>query len=68
MRAAVPNLDTQLATGDTSAATSWLRENLQQHGGLRKPADTIVHATGKAPSGAPLLDYLEAKFGDIYKL
>jgi carboxypeptidase Taq len=68
MRAAVPNLDDGLARGDTSAATGWLRENLQQHGGLRKPADTIVHATGKAPSGEPLLDYLEAKFGDIYKL
>ncbi len=68
MRGAVPDLDGQLAQGDTSAATGWLRENLQRHGGLRKPADTIVHATGKAPSGAPLLDYLEAKFGDIYKL
>ena len=54
--------------GDTSAATGWLRENLQQHGGLRRPAETIEHAIGKAPSGEPLLDYLEAKFGDIYKL
>ncbi len=68
MRAAVPDLDSQLAQGDTSGGTDWLRENLQQHGGLHKPADTIVHATGKTPSGAPLLDYLEAKFGDIYKL
>ncbi|MGR3636649.1 MAG: carboxypeptidase M32 [Shimia sp.] len=68
LRKAVPDLDVQLAQGDTSAATGWLRENLQQFGGLRKPADTIVHATGAAPSGEPLLDYLEAKFGDIYKL
>lgn len=68
LRAAVPDLDAQLAQGDTSAATRWLRENLQQHGGLRTPVETIAHATGKAPSGAPLLDYLEAKFGEIYKL
>ncbi|SMP31757.1 carboxypeptidase M32 [Shimia sagamensis] len=68
MRSAVPNLDGQLAQGDTSGGTGWLRESLQKHGGLRKPADTIVHATGKAPSGEPLLDYLEAKFRDIYKL
>ncbi|CUH53761.1 carboxypeptidase M32 [Shimia marina] len=68
LRAAVPGLDAQLAQGDTSAATGWLRENLQRHGGLREPAATIEHATGKAPSGAPLLDYLEAKFGEIYGL
>ena len=68
LRKAVPDLDAQLAQGDTSKATSWLRENLQQHGGLREPAATIEHATGAAPSGEPLLDYLEEKFGDIYKL
>ena len=65
---AVPNLDAQLAQGDTSAATGWLRQNLQQFGGLRTPAETITHATGAAPSGEPLLAYLEAKFGEIYKL
>ncbi|MBO9408396.1 carboxypeptidase M32 [Shimia sp. R9_1] len=68
LRKAVPDLDAQLAQGDTSAATGWLRENLQQHGGLREPAATIAHATGMAPSGEPLLAYLEEKFGDIYKL
>ena len=68
MRAAVPDLDQQLAQGDTSAATSWLGENLQQHGGLRKPVDTINHATGSTVSPAPLLDYLELKFGEIYGL
>ena len=68
MRAAVPDLDQQLARGDTSAATGWLGENLQQHGGLRKPVDTIMHATGSEVSPAPLLDYLELKFGEIYGL
>lgn len=68
MRKAVPDLDQQLAGGDTSAATGWLCENLQQHGGLRKPVDTIMHATGSEVSPAPLLDYLELKFGEIYGL
>ncbi|QTN35715.1 carboxypeptidase M32 [Cognatishimia activa] len=68
MRAAVPDLDQQLARGDTSAATGWLGENLQQHGGLRKPVDTIMHATGSEVSPVPLLDYLELKFGEIYGL
>ena len=68
LRGAVPDLDDQLAKGDTSAATGWLRKNLQQYGGLRTPVETIKHATGGAPSEGPLLDYLEAKFGAIYAL
>ena len=68
MRKSLPDLDSQLATGKTSDATAWLGENLQQHGGLRKPVDTIKHATGGEVSPEPLLDYLEFKFSDIYKL
>lgn len=68
MTAAVPDLHSGLARGDTSAATSWLRENVQTHGGLFEPKEVITRAIGKAPSEAPLLDYLETKFSDIYGL
>ncbi|MEJ8560642.1 carboxypeptidase M32 [Yoonia sp. GPGPB17] len=68
LREAVPELDGDLARGDTSKATGWLRENLQQFGGLRTPVETIAHATGTSPDEEPLLDYLEDKFGGIYGL
>lgn len=68
LRGAVPNLDTQLTAGDTAAATGWLRENVQQHGGLYEPRKVIEQASGMAPNEGPLLDYLEAKFGDLYNL
>ena len=68
LRDAVPNLDNQLAKGDTTAATTWLRDAVQIHGGLKTPKETIADACGKAPSEGPLLDYLEAKFGAIYGL
>ena len=68
LRAAVPDLDAQLAQGDTSAATGWLRENLQRYGGLYAPRDTIRRASGQEPGPEPLLDYLEAKFGALYGL
>ena len=58
----------QLAAGDTSGATGWLAENVQRHGGLYAPRDLIERACGGAVSEAPLLDYLEAKFGAIYGL
>lgn len=66
LRKAVPDLDAQLAAGDTSAATGWLRDNLQRHGGLYEPREVIERACGCAPNEAPLLSYLEAKFGEIY--
>ncbi|NEY92093.1 carboxypeptidase M32 [Tabrizicola oligotrophica] len=68
LRVAVPDLDDQLAAGDTSAATGWLRETLQRHGGLREPRATIAQACGFDPHEGPLLDYLEAKFAGLYGL
>ncbi len=68
LRRAVPDLDAQLAQGDLSGATGWLRENLQRHGALRPPRETIETACGMAPTEAPLLDYLEEKFGALYRL
>ncbi len=68
LRAAVPDLDASLARGDTAPATRWLRETLQRHGRLRSPRETIAAACGFEPSEGPLLDYLEAKFGEIYAL
>ena len=68
LRADVPDLDEDLARGDASPATAWLREKVQRHGGLREPRATITHACGFEPSEGPLLDYIEAKFAAIYDL
>ncbi|MBE9635438.1 carboxypeptidase M32 [Salipiger mangrovisoli] len=68
LRQAVPDLDAQMAAGDLGGATGWLRDNVQQHGGLYAPRDVIERACGFAPSEAPLLEYLEAKFAALYGL
>lgn len=68
LRADQPGLDADLARGDLTAATGWLREKVQRHGALYAPRDLIAGAIGGQPSEAPLLDYLEAKFGEIYAL
>ena len=68
LRQDLPHLDSDLACGDTTSATIWLRDHVQTHGGLHAPRDLITQATGIAPSEAPLLAYLTQKFGDIYKL
>lgn len=68
MRADLTGLDAELAMGNTASATGWLRENLQQFGGLRSPRDTIAQAAGSAPDHAPLMQYLEEKFSRLYDL
>ncbi|MBF9050515.1 carboxypeptidase M32 [Roseobacter sp. HKCCD9010] len=67
LRRDLPELDTDLARGDLRAVTGWLKERLQQYGGLRSPRETIQHAIGGEISEAPLLDYLEDKFTAIYR-
>ncbi len=68
LRSALPDLDGQLAQGDTSGATAWLRETVQQHGGLYAPQETIMRASGMTPTAVPLLTYLQEKFSAIYAL
>ncbi|MBY4892281.1 carboxypeptidase M32 [Rhodobacteraceae bacterium N5(2021)] len=66
LRRDVPDLDVALEVGDPAPALAWLRENLQRHGGLRTPRETIEHASGIEISEAPLLDYLDAKYGGLF--
>lgn len=69
LRGDVPALDQHLAKGDLRPATDWLRENVQTHGGLYTPHETITRACGGTPPGPePLLAYLREKFAGIYGL
>lgn len=68
MRVALPDLDADLAEGRLARATEWLRDRVQRHGGLHEPSQLIEAAVGAPISEAPLLDYLEQKFGAIYML
>lgn len=64
----MPEAEDHLAKGEAHGVAAWLGENLQRHGGLYEPREVITRAAGAAPSEAPLLAYLTAKFGEIYKL
>jgi carboxypeptidase Taq len=68
LRSAVPDIDRDLAQGNARPATDWLRDHLQRHGALYRPAEAIERACGFAPTEQPLLEYLEAKFGALYRL
>lgn len=45
---------------------SWLRENVHTYGSMLDADELIVQATGSELSVEPYLEYLRAKFSDIY--
>ncbi|ETX27543.1 carboxypeptidase M32 [Roseivivax isoporae] len=66
LRRDLPDLDDRLAEGDLSAATGWLRENLQRHGGLYEPREVIERACGGPVDETALTTYLARKFRNMY--
>ena len=68
MKDDIPDLDASLSAGNLSHATAWLRENIQVHGSLHDPRATIEKATGAEVTVKPLLNYLDEKYRDIYRL
>lgn len=64
----IPDLDQRLAEGDLGPVLGWLRARIHRRGRLVPPRTLIAEACGGLPDETVLLDYLQAKFGEIYGL
>ena len=62
----IPTLESDFVRGDFSRLLKWLRENIHIHGSRYRSADLCQKVTGKPLSHRPLIDYLTAKYKDIY--
>lgn len=56
-----------VAKGDLSAVTGWLKEKVHQYGGLKEPGAIIENACGKFDPTV-YTDYLVKKYSEIYRL
>ncbi|MFI5346959.1 MAG: carboxypeptidase M32 [Elusimicrobiota bacterium] len=63
-----PGISAGLAAGDCSGLLGWLRENVHRHGRKFGAEELVRRATGGPISAAPYLDYLRAKYGELYGL
>ena len=61
-----PGWEEQIRRGDFERLGVWLRTSLHQHGRSREPRDLVQEITGGPISTEPYLDYLEAKYREIY--
>ncbi|MEO1000986.1 MAG: carboxypeptidase M32 [Pseudomonadota bacterium] len=62
------DLDACLGAGDLAPVVGWMREKVHARARHLMPTELIAEATGAPPSEAPLLAYLEAKYGALYRL
>lgn len=64
----VPNLDAQLRQGCLIDLNKWLDENVRQYGCCFTAGQMAERITGKRLDAKPFLNYLEEKYGQIYRL
>jgi carboxypeptidase Taq len=62
LRAATPDLDERVATGQFETVTGWLAENVHAQGARFTPQELVQHVTGKGLSATIALRYLEARY------
>ncbi|HWR82285.1 MAG TPA: carboxypeptidase M32 [Candidatus Deferrimicrobium sp.] len=62
----LPDLERQFESGSFQHLLSWLRTNIHQHGQRYRAVQLCQRVTGRPLSHKPLMDYMNAKFGEIY--
>jgi len=67
-RAAMPDLEDRIASGDPSALRAWLGEHVHRFGRTRTSDEILRSATGGPLDPAPLLRYLTDKYAALYDL
>jgi carboxypeptidase Taq len=65
-KADMPDLEHRFEQGDFATFLGWLRKNIHQHGQRYRANKLCERVTGKPLSHRPLIDYMNAKYGEIY--
>ena len=66
LRTALPDLDEQIEDGQFSPLLDWLHEHVHGYGRKYLPRELVVKATGEPLTSRCYVDYLRAKYADIY--
>jgi len=62
----IRDLDEQFAIGKFDALKSWLNKNIHSQGKRYRAGKLVEVVTGKQLSHKPLMEYLKAKYGELY--
>jgi len=64
----IPDLEKQFEIGQFGALKKWLNENIHSHGRRYRAEKLAEVVTGQPLTPKPLMDYLKAKYTELYKL
>jgi len=67
-RQEIPDLETEISNGNTSALLQWLRQGIHAKGRFFTSNDLCQHLTGKPLDVRYFMDYVLEKYGTIYTL
>ena len=62
------NVEDVIASGNLTPLKEWFTSNIYQYGKLYPPFELLKRVTGEGLNPEYYCDYLEAKFGEIYKV
>jgi carboxypeptidase Taq len=63
-----PAIPQEMAKGEFGSLHAWLKQRLYRHGRKFKPDEIVKRATGQPISVKPYIQYLRAKYGELYRL
>jgi len=66
--AETPKIPAQIERGEFALLRNWLQERIHVHGKKFTPAELVKRVTGSELSARPFVEYVKAKYGDIYGL
>ncbi|WP_312116823.1 carboxypeptidase M32 [Brevibacillus reuszeri] len=57
-----------VANGDFAPIRAWLKDKIHQYGKMKSPRELVSAITGEGTNATYLMNYLEKKYSEIYKL
>ncbi len=63
-----PSVPDEIRRGEFGTLHGWLRENIYQHGRKFTASELVERVTGQPLTITPYIDYLKAKYGELYTL
>ncbi len=64
----VSDVDRRIARGEFQSILDWLRKHIHRHGRAYSSSELVNRVTGKPLSATYFLDYLKAKYSELYNI
>jgi carboxypeptidase Taq len=66
--AGMPEIPAQIERGEFAPLRTWLKERVHVHGKKFTPTELVKRVTGSELSARPFVEYVRAKYSDVYGL